>query len=228
MKKFGSLLIVFASLLLVSCDEVTELFGLEPNLTDGLYAHYTFEGNTNNTVTGAPKAQQINSPKYVDGLNGGQAIKFSAKENSYLSVTQSMIDGGTFTVSFWAANQGDGHIFHIENGSSLRYEFGMKGGFFCIEDREFVHEAIDYSTWNMITITSKCTDNYTHEFKLYINGEMVDLCSRERSTYEYKKFIFGGVINNWSTSNMIVDNLRIYNTKALSDYEVEHLYDLEK
>ncbi len=228
MKKNRCLFVVLISLLFTGCDEFTELLGLEPNLTDGLYAYYTFEGNANNTVNGAPKAQQINSPKYTDGLNGGRAIKFSAKDNSYLSVTDAMLDEGTFTVSFWAANLGDGHIFHIANGDYFRYRFGMKGGFFCFEDKEFVHEFIDYSTWNMITLTSECTDERFHELKLYINGELVDLCTWEGWLSEYKKFIFGGVINGWGTSNMIVDNLRVYNTRALSDYEVEHLYSIEK
>ena len=199
------------------------------DVTGGLYAYYTFEENVNNMVEdGAPNASPVNAPSYVKGLKGTKAIKFNVSDNSFISISEAMISHGTFSISFWATNLGDGHIFHIENGSSLRYEFGMKGGFFCIEDREFVHEAIDYSTWNMITITSKCTDNYTHEFKLYINGEMVDLCSRERNTSEYKKFIFGGIINNWSTSNMIVDNLRIYDTRALNAQEVERIYNYEK
>lgn len=97
-----------------------------------------------------------------------------------------------------------------------------------MEDKEFVHEFIDYSTWNMITLTSECRDERFHELKLYINGELVDLCTWEGWLSEYKKFIFGGVISGWSTSNMVVDNLRVYNTRALSDYEVEHLYSIEK
>ena len=229
---------LFMILSLTGCRVIDEW--LAPDLNEGLYAYYTFEGNANNTVQGAPKAQQINSPKYVDGYKGTQAIKFSAKDNNYLSVTEAMIDGGTFTVSFWVNNLGDGHIFHIEKGGNARYIFGLVGGFFRIslggydygnfyENNTFAHESLDYSSWNMITITSSCGENgRDHEMKLYINGEHVDLCSLSSGIAEYEKFIFGGkYYDAWHTSNMIIDNLRIYNTKALSDYEVEFLYETE-
>ena len=236
MKKIYYLITMLAGLSLTSCEAIDEW--LEPDLNDGLYAYYTFEGNANNTVVGAPKAQQINSPKYVEGYKGTKAIKFSVKDNNYLSVTEAMIDGGTFTVSFWVNNIGDGHIFHVEKGSHFRFVFGMTGGFFNIElcDYEinndyntFAHELLDYSSWNMITITSNRSD-YIHELKLYINGEYVDLCTLQCgfARDEMEKFIFGGKISNWHTSNMIIDNLRIYNTKALSKKEVEYLYETEK
>ena len=237
MKKIYCLFAMLVAISLTGCKKIDEW--LAPDLHEGLYAYYTFEGNANNTVKGAPKAQQINSPKYTDGHKGTKAIKFSAKDNNYLSVTEAMIDGGTFTVSFWVNNLGDGHIFHIEKGDYARYIFGMAGGFFKISieggyygtrtDNTFAHESLDYSLWNMITITSTCRDEDSHELKLYINGEHVDLCTLRSGTAEYEKFIFGGKFYDvWHTSNMIVDNLRIYNNKALSDDEVEYLYETEK
>ena len=237
MKKIYYMFPMLAAMLFTSCEAIDEW--LAPDLDEGLYAYYTFESNANNTVKGAPKAQQINSPKYTDGLKGTQAIKFSAKDNNYLSVTEAMIDGGTFTVSFWVNNLGDGHIFHIAEGDNSRYIFGMSGGFFTTymygcsygmwEGNIFAHESLDYSSWNMITITSTCSNGKRHEFKLYINGEYVDLCSLTNATSECEKFIFGGKFYDlWHTSNMIVDNLRIYNDKALSDDEVEFLYETER
>ena len=237
MKKVYYLFAMLVAISLTGCKKIDEW--LAPDLSEGLYAYYTFEGNANNTVKGAPKAQQINAPKYTDGLKGTKAIKFSTKDNNYLSVTEAMIDGGTFTVSFWVNNLGDGHIFHIEKGNSARYVFGVVGGFFrmalegSIYDvyvkNTFAHESLDYSSWNMITITSTCSDEYSHELKLYINGEHVDLCTLRSRTAEHEKFIFGGKFHDiWQTSNMIVDNLRIYNDKALSDDEVEYLYEKEK
>ena len=42
------------------------------------------------------------------------------------------------------------------------------------------------------------------------------------------KFVFGGKLNNYFNAlNMTVDNLRIYNTRALSDAEVEQIYKYE-
>lgn len=238
MKKIYYLFVLITGILLMSCEAIDEW--LAPDLDEGLYAFYTFDGNANNTVKGAPKAQQINSPKYVEGCKGSKAIKFSAKDNNYLSVTEAMIDGGTFTVSFWVRNLGDGHIFHIEKGTYARYILGMTGGFFKIHmygsnygmwvSNTFAHESLDYSSWNMITLTSSCEENNrTHELKLYINGQYVDLCSLDNGIEECEKFIFGGKYYDlWHTSNMIIDNLRIYNAKALSEAEVEYLYETEK
>ena len=237
MKKIYYLITMLAGLSLTGCEAIDEW--LEPDLNDGLYAYYTFEGNANNTVVGAPKAQQINAPKFVNGYKGTKAIKFSAKDNNYLSVTEAMLDGDTFSVSFWVNNIGDGHIFHIEKGNTARHIFGMSDGFFemSIDGNKsqryyrnvFAHESLDYSSWNMITIT--CSKNSSeYELKLYINGEYVDLCSlTSYNSQEMEKFIIGGKFYDWwHTSNMIIDNLRIYNTKALSKKEVEYLYETEK
>ncbi len=210
------------------------------DVTGGLYAYYTFEENVKNMVEdGAPNASPVNEPSYVEGMKGTKAIKFNVSDNSFISISEAMIHYGTFSVSFWVRNLGDGHIFHVESGESARYIFGMAGGFFKIslygspssvyEANTFAHESLDYSVWNMITLTCSSSDGYSHELKLYINGEYVDLCTLGSRTTEMEKFIFGGkYYDSWQTSNMIIDNLRIYNTKALSKKEVEHLYELEK
>ena len=209
------------------------------DVTGGLYAYYTFEENVKNMVEdGAPNATPVNDPSYVEGMKGTKAIKFNVNDNSYISISEAMIHYGTFSVSFWVRNLGDGHIFHIEKGSALRYVFGMTSGFFEIDldwnssgnSDTFAHESLDYSSWNMITITSSYSGDFynNHELKLYINGEHVDLCTLQRRPEEMEKFIFGGKISNWQTSNMIIDNLRIYDTRALKAQEVERIYNYEK
>ena len=210
------------------------------DVTGGLYAYYTFEENVKNQVEdGAPNATAVNAPTYVDGMKGTKAIKFNVNDNSYISISEAMINYGTFSISFWVRNLGDGHIFHIAEGDNSRYIFGMSGGFFTIymygcsygrwEGNIFTHESLDYSSWNMITITSTCSNGKRHEFKLYINGEYVDLCSLTNATSECEKFIFGGKFYDlWQTSNMIIDNLRIYDTRALNAQEVERIYNYEK
>ena len=209
------------------------------DVTGGLYAYYTFEENVKNMVEdGAPNATPVNDPSYVEGMKGTKAIKFNVNDNSYISISEAMIHYGTFSVSFWVRNLGDGHIFHIEKGDNSQYVFGMSGGFFDISlyasrgnryyQNTFAHESLDYSSWSMITITSSKSGSYDHEFKLYVNGEYVDLCTLSTNTSEMEKFIFGGKFYNWQTSNMIIDNLRIYDTRALKAQEVERIYNYEK
>lgn len=210
------------------------------DVTGGLYAYYTFEENVKNMIEdGAPNATAVNTPSYVEGMNGSKAIKFNVNDNSFISISEAMIHYGTFSVSFWVRNLGDGHIFHIEKGTYARYILGMTGGFLTMHlygsnygrwtGNTFAHEALNYSAWSMITLTSTCSNGRNHELKLYINGEHVDLCSLEHDTEECEKFIFGGkYYDNWQTSNMIIDNLRIYDTRALNAQEVERIYKYEK
>jgi hypothetical protein len=66
------------------------------------------------------------------------------------------------------------------------------------------------------------------KLNLYINGELKDFVQDMRLVVNVKKFIFGGDLRNqWYAADMIVDNLRIYNTRALSDAEVEQIYKYE-
>lgn len=218
------------------------------DVTSGLYAYYTFEENTKSTVEGAYKATPINAPTYVESMNGTKAIKFSSMDNSYISVPEPMIDGGTFTVSFWIKGLSDGHLFHVpsndqwlgtskyvdsflmimRNGKLTFYPDGWYGWIFA-------HPTIDASEWTMVTLTSSY-GNYNSTTKLYINGDFVDVSNRVEWNHDVKnrgvKFIFGGSYNDinntkFNAINMTVDNLRIYNARALSDAEVEQIYKYE-
>lgn len=209
------------------------------DVTNGLYAYYTFEENVKNMVEdGASNATAVNAPTYTDGMNGTKAIKFSAKNNSLISIAEAIIHRGTFSVSFWVRNLSDGHIFHIERSSSCEcnYTFGLKenrltiylnsdSGYGIYGAKTFAHESLDYSVFTMITLTRNENEE---KLKLYINGELKDLCSGYATGGKCEKFIFGGDLSNqWHAADMIVDNLRIYNTRALSDAEVEQIYKYE-
>ena len=222
------------------------------DVTNGLYAYYTFEGDTKNMVDGASNAVAMNSPTYVDGMDGTKGLKFSVSQNSYLSVPEPMIDGGTYSVSFWVKGMGDGHIFHVPSKGNYDTSFDliMKDGFLSYTTTgynlayrydympKFAHGTIDSNEWTMITLTSTISAGLGEStVKLYINGEFVDVISETEnvaySTVRYgTKFIFGGKMEyyniNMISSNMTIDNLRVYNSRALSDSEVERIYNFEK
>lgn len=215
------------------------------DVTSGLYVYYTFEDNTKNVVEGGYNATPINGPTYVESMNGTKAIKFSSLDNSHISIPEAMFDGGTFTVSFWVKGLSDGHIFHMKYGSGdsqTMYNLFMQEGFIAYdssgnytntlssEPAKFSHPNIDSSDWTMVTITS-VYKNQKITSKLYINGEFVDVLSPIGvNLWTGTKFIFGGSYNGakkYNAINMTVDNLRIYNTRALSDAEVEQIYKYE-
>ena len=169
-----------------------------------------------------------------------------------------MIGGTAFSISFWVKNIGDGHIFHTtrtpgyndsygDNATGLymsngRLRFIVTGYSTYYEyDHDkyyFSHGAFD-SDWHMITlVTTVGTPKYAYaETRLYIDGEYIDSVSEyagdtSKSYNDTKQFIIGGKLDyqklKVNAVSMSVDNLRIYNTRALSDAEVKQIYNYEK
>lgn len=229
------------------------------NPTNGLYAYYTFENSSKNTVEGASNGQLVNSPTYVSGVKNSTAMKFSASDNSYMFIpAQDMISGSAFSISFWVKNIGDGHIFHTTRTPGYNDSYGdnatglyMSGGRlrFIVTGYstyyEYSHDKYYFSNgtfdndWHMITlVTTVGTPTYAYaETRLYIDGEFIDSVSEyagnnSASYKNTKQFIIGGKIDyhnlKVNATNISIDNLRIYNTRAISDTEVKQIYNYEK
>lgn len=219
------------------------------NPTNGLYAYYTFENDTKNTVAGAVNASGINV-SYVDGKQGTKALKFTTKD-ALLNVPEPLIDGRDFTISFWVKDLNDGHIFDVVTSSSyknsnvlamlngrLRY---VQSGF-CLwrdwnneEDAPlFTHSTLS-SDWHHVAITSTYSAYLRTEVCLYLDGECVDKITTECDDIGTgTKFVFGGPLTrsgyslslNWIA--MTIDNLRVYNSRVLTAEEVKQIYEYEK
>lgn len=215
--------------------------GTDQNVTNGLYAYYMFNGDFQNAVDGAPHAQGINAPTFTNGVNGSQAVKLSVLDNSYINVPEAMIDKNTFSVSFWIKGLSDGHLFHVPSSGAYSdsYIFTMQNGMLAFraayywqyDVQLFTHSMINSSQWNMITLTCAHREgsSYKVTMKLYINGEFVDVADTEVSGInEGTKFVFGGKFDNVTPPSMTIDNLRVYNSRALSDAEVKQIYNIEK
>jgi len=218
------------------------------NVTNGLYAYYMFNGNFQNAVDGAPHGQGINNPTFTDGVNGSQAVKLSVQDNSYINIPEAMIDSNTFSISFWIKGLSDGHLFHVpsatgtldshENGYILTMKNGRvtfwSGRYWYYQSynevRPFTHPTINSSQWNMIALTF-APRTYVKDVtaKLYINGEFVDVVDISVDCMGTgTKFIFGGKFENTTPPSMTIDNLRVYNSRTLSDAEVKQIYNYEK
>jgi len=216
--------------------------GGSQNVTNGLYAYYMFDGNFQNAVDGAPHGQGINNPTFTDGVNGSQAVKLSVLNDSYVNIPEAMIDKKTFSISFWIKGLSDGHLFHVPSSGSYSnsYIFTMQNGMLAFRAADywqydvqlFTHPAINSSQWNMVALTfalrgSSTLSNVTA--KLYINGELVDVVDTTVwGVNEGTKFVFGGKFENTTPPSMTIDNLRVYNSRTLSDAEIKQIYNYEK
>ena len=191
------------------------------NPTSGLYAYYTFENSTANTVEGAPNGLAMNGPTYTNGVGGSKAIKFSASDNSHLKIPgDGIIDGTAFTISFWVKSGFvDGHVFHVESTPVMEADHTGKTqiltvfnghlrffnrGYFIdyaynnndLQSRPPFSHSILGPDWNMITISSEI-QYITNNIKLYINGQLEDYISFQDygTSYILNKgynFLFGG------------------------------------
>lgn len=212
------------------------------NPTNGLYAYYKFDGNFQNAVDGAPHGQGINNPTFTDGVNGSQAVKLSVSKDSYINFPEAMIDRNTFSISFWIKGLSDGHLFHVPSSGTYdnSYIFTMQNGMLAFLAADywqysvqlFTHPAITSSQWNMITLTFVPIDGSAFPSataKLYINGDLVDVVdTKVYGINKGTKFVFGGKFDKTTPPSMTIDNLRVYNSRALSDAEVKQIYNYEK
>lgn len=218
------------------------------NHTSGLYVYYNFEGNCKNSVDGGYDGVGINEPKFVEGMNGTKAIRFVTSDESYMNVPESMIDTYYYTLSFWVKGISDGHIFHVASSGSYGVSDGMlmKGGqLVYMQNGYSLMYHLAYDTGNDLSHVQFSADEWTHVVItvsieryvseivcLYINGTLVDRQAIDNCTYNDigngTKFIFGGPYSKATGATMTVDNLRIYNTRALSDKEVRQIYEYER
>lgn len=216
---------------------------IDPNVTNGLYAYYMFNGDFQNSVDGAPHGQGINAPTFTDGVNGSKAVKLSVLNDSYINIPEAMIDKNTFSISFWIKGLSDGHLFHVSStyDNYGTHIFTMKDGRLTFwswwrtsYEYTFAHPAISSTQWNMITLTCAQRDgnsstNKRVTVKLYINGEFVDVVDCGVNGINCgTKFVFGGRLDNITPPSMTIDNLRVYNSRTLSDEEVKLIYNSEK
>ncbi len=228
------------------------------NPTNGLYAYYTFENNTTNTVSGAPNASGINT-SYVDGVQGGIALQFSSSK-SRLNISEAIIDNGTFSTAFWIKDCSDGHIFSVRTSDSdyeYAFVFSIRDGMFTFVPGTFYyhkyyfsdygltpsfeHSDLNASKWYHLALTSQYNSvSGKLSVKFYVDGEPVDAitCSTYggRDINKGVKLLFGGTLTtqnymfdmSLNWMNMSLDNVRIYKNKVLSDDEVQQIYEYEK
>mgnify|MGYP002624430736 CR=1 FL=1 len=225
-------------------------------VSDGLYAYFPFNGNlTDATETG--QTATGTGVSYTTSFDGSQALVISANASSKLSFPTPLVDQKKMSVSFWAKDLSDGHVFHAirnENNTPVAFLLAVVDGQlkFVAGNYDISYRWSTYSTfthgslsgWHMITLVSdySSTTLYATTTRLYIDGQLMDVITESNSgsgsnkCYEYcSKLIFGGEVSgtgNYFTglqaSKLTIDNLRFYRYHMLSADEVKQIYDFER
>lgn len=224
-------------------------------VTNGLYAYYTFEGDTKDLTDTELSATGVET-SYTDSYNGTQALSIPGKASAYLSFPDALVDQSKMSISFWAKDLQDGHIFHavtneynkypafllaVENGKLKFVSTNYLIRYQWYEINTFTHNSLE--GWHMITLVSDYDETAWGYFttKLYIDGVYIDVITESGSNDDFNnstKFIFGGdlSIENAGSSNppalnatrLTIDNLRVYKYRTLTKEEIKSIYDSEK
>lgn len=218
-------------------------------VTSGLYTYYKFDGDftdSQNSIDG----YGTNSPEFVEGVDGvGQAIKFSRTDESAFVVGQSIMNGTEMSVSFWAKDLTDGHIFHTVSSISNRsiIMLGMTSGKLKFSYNGWIygsrtpltHVNLNDSNWHHIVlnldygISSKNTFTTT----LYVDGMLMGSVIDGSSDFDDYSgtgimFMIGGICeyqyNELNATNMTIDNFRVYDTRRLTAQEVKEIYNAKQ
>ncbi len=228
-----------ATIIIKSVDNMTSRSLTLTQITSGITAHFTFEGNYYNQAEEelTPVALGTN---FVESYNGSKALAITNSSNSLLSFPNSLVDEREMTISFWAKDLSDGHIFHavrlrdgdpaftlaVVNGK-LKFVVTKYSFFYQYENcPSFTHNALD--GWHMITLVSDFhkTTFSTITTRLYIDGNYVDVVtegdnifgeSEEGDQKNYRacsKFVMGGELNGlWDRQMLLPTTLTIDNLR---------------
>jgi hypothetical protein len=217
-------------------------------LSDGLVAHYKFEGNTNDSSGNGNHGTEYGGVSYVDGMVGKSVY---LKTPSDYIISNNKLELNNFTFSLFANLEQDmedttytgqygksNTIINgvIENGSpggrensfSLHWNSGELK--FNDSNREQVKSQQDIlNKWKYITITRN-----DGEMSLYLNGSVVSTIDTSNKIMNIYNIAIGkefdcesGCFEDSQSLLGQIDDLRIYN-RALSEVEIQELYNLGK
>ena len=224
----------------------------DDDVTGGQYVYFQFENDMTSRLDQVFTAVGKGS-SFVSSFNGGKALKIPAGDNYLMSIPDPLIDQRSMSISFWAKDLYDGHVFHVvKSNNANAFCLTMKDGslkfiatsytlgYQYASAPSFTHNSL--SGWHMITITSdfNATTYAQVTTKLYVDGAYVDQVTEYDNPFSEGegmsdqknygagiKFIMGGSITQAPATSLTIDNLRVYKTRKLTDEEIQRIYNYE-
>lgn len=243
-------LCITGTMMLTSCEQIKDFFEEEDggstekvDLNYGLDADFAFEGSFQNSVANGVTIANSNDVSFVEGTKKDtKGIKFNREKNSQLNISKALIGGKEWTISFWGKDLYDGSIFHAETaGGSQLMSLSIKDS-----KLHFVGSQVDnnYGFWNATSFySSAINDGQWHhilltvaydsidkkrKISLYVDNQYQDQKNADTDT-DGAKLIFGGEMDHSvNATNMSIDNLRIYSSRAINKKEIAALYEKDK
>lgn len=248
-------LCITGTMMLTSCEQIKDFFEEEDgegggttekvDLNYGLDADFAFEGSFQNSVANGVTIANSNDVSFVEGTKKDtKGIKFNREKNSQLNISKALIGGDEWTISFWGKDLYDGSIFHAETaGGSQLMSLSVEDGKLRFVD-SYYNNKYSSDFWNAARFNStNINDSQWHHILLTVAYDSisrskkislyVDNQYQDQKTFSTEKdgakLIFGGNMNfSVNATNMSIDNLRIYSSRAINKKEIAALYDKDK
>lgn len=209
-----------------------------PETFKGLAAHYSFEGNlhdrTNRLDAGTVTGDRINNTggniTFVDGKIGN-AAKFDGK--SGIKLPNGIIDSNTYTVSIWLKPVAySAHTTSFFGAASPEQWISLLPGGTAAHEQTMLwsgskewyegltEQLIPLDEWSHIAFTVT-----KGNLNLFINGEHIMSLTNFPHIFTTTDAVFALGINYWDLPyEGLMDEVLIYNNKALSAEDIEHYY----
>ncbi|MEZ4651097.1 MAG: LamG-like jellyroll fold domain-containing protein [Candidatus Eisenbacteria bacterium] len=211
------------------------------DLTDGLVAHYEFEGNADDSIGGHDG--QEHGVSYVEGRIG-TAISFDGTSYANVPATGWLTPLETFSIAAWVraasfpAEQGYPFVHDRQNGDAspnkhLEFRLYQNILYSGWESSSGTDSGLQYdgfwsefgSTWVHVALTRDMTGTG----RLYVNGALADSVQGAVETGNSDDLMFGAIRTTGTEGSETLffhgdlDDARIY-SRALSGEEVRALY----
>lgn len=221
------------------------------NLKAGLVAYYTFDSEDAKDATDNElHANLIQSPSFTPETSSGKgkALILNSVKEQYMNIPYNPFKGQTnYSISMWVKDFGQGILFSGISRDHTRSDIprliaktdGRFTFYTCYDNYDstlpfvYIYTPLQDGNWHMITVVCKSKSSSKCTKYLYVDGVLVDSnedYTGESSQGECTKIHIGGNGEGKYTSftsNMVVDNIRIY-TKSLDAETIKAIYDFEK
>ena len=222
----------------VSTINITILDDNPINLSQGLVAHYEFEGNANDSSGNGNNGTEYGGVEFADGIIG-QAGSFDGVDDYILVPNSSTFPTNAITLSYWInrdsiPSQLDNYISkELSFQSYLKSDGNFESGLWKGSAGQWSGYLADsnitnnLNKWILYTVTF---DNDSKEAKSFINGVLVNATTKtDINAYLRDSSNPMYIGRNGSQSvyfiNSKLDDLRIYN-RALNESEIKELYKM--
>jgi len=220
-------------------EALTFIITKENTLTEGLVAHYEFEGNAKDSSGNDNNGTEHGGVSYVDGVIG-KAGSFDGVDDR-IKINNDVLDGlNLFTINMVLKLNDNGSVKHFISGANsnednefiIRHDNGSILIYYKGRSHKMSSTIINDNSWHSLTLVKFSTN-----FKLYIDGNFdSDWKIDSANNLEINnnglwigtdQDCVGGCFQKEQHLLGLIDDLRIYN-RALNEAEIQELYKMNR